>query len=202
MKLYYAPGACSLASHIVLREIGQPFTLERVDLAEKTTETGADFTKITDKGQVPALELPDGDVLTEGAAILQFLADRTGTATLAPAAGTLARARVQEMLNFCASELHKAFGPLFSASAPQTAKDAAPAQIGRHFDLLEKRLGDGRAFLTGDRFTVADAYIFVVAGWAGPTGIGFAPWPKLAAFLDRVRQRPSVMAAMATEGLA
>lgn len=202
MKLYYSPGACSLASHITLREIGQPFGLERVDLASKTTETGADYTQITDKGQVPALEMPDGGVLTEGAAILQFIADHAGATQLAPQAGSVARARVQEMLNFCASELHKAFGPLFNAAAPQAAKDAAPAAVARHFDWLEKRLSDGRAHLTGEAFTVADAYVFVVAGWAGPTGIGLDRWPKLAAFLDRVRARPTVKAALAVEGLA
>jgi len=201
MKLYFSPGACSLSPHIILREIGQPFELERVDLATRTTETGADFRTINPKGYVPVLELNDGAVLTEGVAIVQYIADRGGAGDLAPPAGTLARARVQEHLNFVASELHKAFGPLFRADAPEEAKKAAPAEIGRRFDHMESLLSDGRPFLLGEKFSVADAYLFVVSGWAEATGIGLARWPNLAAFVERVGARPSVKAAMAAEGL-
>lgn len=202
MKLYYSPGACSLASHIILHEVGKPFAAERVDLATKTTASGAAFGSITPKSQVPALQLPSGDVLTEGAAILQFIADSAAATTLAPPTGTLARARVQELLNFTASELHKAFGPLFSAIASQAAKDAAPAAIGKCFDWLEALLSDGREYLTGPQFTVADAYAFVVAGWAVPTGIGLSRWPQLEAFVARLKARSSVKAALQAEGLA
>ncbi|MFY8105999.1 MAG: glutathione transferase GstA [Elstera sp.] len=202
MKLYYAPGACSLASHIILHEVGKPFTTERVDLATKTTENGVAFASISPKSQVPALYLPSGHVLTEGAAVLQFIADSAGATDLAPPTGTLARARVQEILNFTASELHKAFGPLFSTNVSQAAKDAAPAAVGKCLDVLESVLSDGRDYLTGPQFTVADAYAFVVVGWARPTGIGLARWPKLQAFLARIEARSSVQAAMAAEGLA
>ncbi len=201
MKLYYKPGACSLASHIILKEIGKPFDIEKVDTATKTTEMGADFHAINQKGAVPVLETGDGERLTEGAAILQFIADSNGAEALAPKPGTMARARVQEVLNFTASELHKAFGPLFSAKSDDATKDAARADVARSFDWLEARLADGRVHLTGKAFTVADAYAFVVANWANFTGISLSPWPKLKAFLDRVSARKSVQAAMKAEGL-
>jgi glutathione S-transferase len=201
MKLYYTPGACSLAPHIVLREVGSSFELERVDLATKTTEAGEDFTKVNPKGYVPVLALEDGVVLTEGAAIVQYIADVAGADDLAPPVGTLGRARVQEHLNFVASELHKAFGPLFAAGASEEVKRAASANVGGRFDLVERGLSDGRPYLLGDQFTVADPYLFVVAGWAAPTGIGLDRWPKLAAFVERVGNRPAVKTAMTVEGL-
>lgn len=201
MKLYYSPGACSLSPHIILREVGAEFTLERVDGATKTTERGEDFRQVNPKGYVPALRLADGEVLTEGAAIVQYVADVNGATDLAPPAGTLARARVQEHLNFVASELHKAFSPLFQPTASDEAKAAAPDNVGRRFDHFERLLGDGRRYLLGDAFTVADAYLFVVSGWAVPTGIGLDRWPLLAAFTGRVRSRPAVQAALAAEGL-
>jgi glutathione S-transferase len=201
MKLYYKPGACSLASHIILTEIGKPFAIEKVDTQTKRTENGKDFLAINEKGAVPVLETEDGDILTEGAAILQFIADSNGAEALAPKPGTLARARVQEMLNFTASELHKAFGPLFSPRSDDKAKEAARAEVARKFDWLESRLSDGRKHLTGDAFTVADAYAFNVAYWANFTGIRYSPWPKLKAFIDRVAERASVKTAMKAEGL-
>ncbi len=200
MKLYYAPGACSLSPHIVLREVGAAFDLDRVDVATKITASGEDYRRVNPNGYVPALRLDEGEVLTEGAAIVQFLADRHGA--LAPPAGTLARARLQEQLNFIASELHKAFGPLFDAGASAAAKEAAPAHVGRRFDHIEHLLDDGRPHLLGVDFSVADAYLFAVGGWAIPTGIGLARWPRLTAFMERVAQRPAVKAAMAAEGLA
>jgi glutathione S-transferase len=201
LKLYYTPGFCSLSPHIVLHELGGQFDVERVDVETKTTETGADFRAINPKGYVPALRLGDGEVLTEGAAIVQYLADSNGARRLAPEPGTLARARLQEQLNFIASELHKAFGPLFHGATGE-AKDEAEANVGNRLDHMEKQFADGRAYLLGDHFSVADAYLFVVARWTGPTGIGLARWPRLSAFVERVHQRPSVVAAMAAEGLA
>jgi glutathione S-transferase len=201
MKLYYSPGACSLSPHIILREIGSAFELERVDGATKTTESGEDFWKVNPKGYVPALSLDDGELLTEGAAIVQFIADTNGANELAPPAGTIGRARLQEHLNFVASELHKAFSPLFHADASAEAKSAATANVARRFDHVERILSDGRSYLLGDKFTVADAYLFVVSSWAVPTGIGLDRWPHLAAFVGRVRSRPAVKAAMTAEGL-
>jgi len=201
MKLYYSPGACSLASHIVLREIGKPFALDRIDKASKKTEAGEDFLSINPKGAVPVLETAEGEVLTEGAAILQFLADANGKEVLAPRAGTMARARVQEMLNFVASELHIAFGPLFSKTSTTAEKDAAKSKIAEKFSWLERSLADGRSHLTGKDFTVADAYAFVVANWANFTGIALDKWPRLKAFMERVAARATVQAAMKAEGL-
>ena len=201
MKLYYSPGACSLSPHIVLHELGGQFDVERVDVATKTTESGGDFRAINPKGYVPALQMRDGQVLTEGSAIVQFLADINGARHLAPEPGTLARARLQESLNFIAAELHKAFAPLFHGASGD-AREAAVANVGRKLDLVEAQLGDGRSHLLGDSFSVADAYLFVVASWTAPTGIGLDRWPRLAAFVERVRRRPSVVAAMAAEGLA
>ena len=201
MKLYYTPGACSLSPHIVLRELGHDFEMERVDPMTKITETGADFRAINPKGYVPALELDNGEVLTEGAAIVQYLADASKARELAPEAGTLARARVQEHLNYIASELHKAFGPLFMGASGET-RDTAVASISRRLDHIETLLSDGRRHLSGDGLSVADIYLFVVAGWTIPAGISLERWPRLAAFLERVRGRPSVAAALAAEGLA
>jgi glutathione S-transferase len=201
MKLYYAPGACSLSPHIALREAGARFDLERVDLATRTTETGEDYTRVNPKGYVPALRLDDGEVLTEGAAIVQYVADRHPEVGLAPPAGTLARARLQEQLNFVASELHKSFSPLFDPAAVDGEKQSALGGIARRFDHVERTLADGRAYLVGERFSVADAYLFVVARWAKPTGIGLDRWPRLAAFVERVEARPAVRAALAGEGL-
>jgi glutathione S-transferase len=201
MKLYYAPGACSLTSHIVLRELGHDFELERVDILTKTTETGADFRAINPKGYVPALRLADGEVLTEGAAIVQHLADASKARDLAPEPGTLARTRLQEHLNFVSAELHKAYSPLFNPAASDEAKATARANVGSRLDYLEKLFADGRDHLLGRTFSVADAYLFVVANWSARTGVDLGKWPKLAAFVERVRARPTVQAALAAEGL-
>jgi glutathione S-transferase len=202
MKLYYAPGACSLASHITLREAGASFDLEKVDLTQKKTAGAADFTAINPKGYVPVLTLADGQHLTEGTAILQFIADQHPKAELAPAAGTLERARLQEHLNYVASELHKAFSPLFNPASSEAEKEAAKTRVGQKLDLVEKTLADGRSYLLGDRFSVADAYLFTVANWTGPTGIGLDAWPHVAAFHRRVTAREAVQAALKAEGLA
>jgi glutathione S-transferase len=201
MKLYYTPGACSLSPHIVLREAGLDFELERVDLATRKTETGADYGTINPRGYVPALQLDDGQVLTEGAAIVQYLADSRPDARLAPPAGTLERVRLQEQLNFIASELHKPFGPLFSPGSSAEAKETARARIRQRLDDVERMLSDGRKFLAGDQFSVADAYLFVVAGWAKPAEIGLDAWPHAKGFVDRVGERAAVREAMRAEGL-
>jgi glutathione S-transferase len=201
MRLYYSPGACSLSPHIVLRELGYDFALERVDTVDKTTETGRDFLSINRKGYVPALQFDDGGVLTEGVAIIQYLADSHPQAKLAPPRGTLERARLQEHLNFIASELHNAFTPLFNDNAADTEKAAAPERIARRLNNVEAILADGRRHLLGEAFSVADIYLFVVAGWTIPTGIGLDRWPHLHAHFDRVAARPAVQAAMRAEGL-
>ena len=199
MKLYYTPGACSLSPHIILRELGLQFDLERVDLATKKTASGRDYLKINPKGYVPALELEEGEVLTEGAAIAQYLADRKPDSGLAPPSGTLKRTRLQEQLNFLASELHKSFSPLFQKDASAEAKAAAVAHIASRLDHLETTLGDGRPYLMGSDYTIADPYLFIIASWAKPTGIDLGRWPRLAALVDRIGRRPMVMAALQAE---
>ncbi|MEP3247547.1 MAG: glutathione transferase GstA [Sneathiella sp.] len=202
MKLYYKPGACSLASHIALNEIGASFTLDKVDTDAKTTEDGGDFLRVNPDGYVPALELASGDIVTEGAAILQYLADQNPESALAPASGTLERARVQQHLNYVASELHKAFGPFFSGkelSAEQRA--AAEENVSKKLSHFEAVLNDGRDYLLGETFTVADSYLFVVTNWTNFVGLDLSPWPKLQAFLGRVAARPAVQTALKSEGL-
>jgi len=202
MKLYYLPGACSLASHIALREAGADFDLDKLDNASKKTAGGEDFLAINPKGYVPALALDSGDVLTEGAAILQYIADQHPETGLAPAAGTLARTRLQENLNFIAAELHKAFTPLFNPASGEAEKEAAKTRIGQKLDQIERQLADGRSYLLGENFTVADAYLFTVANWTGHFGIALDPWPKLGAFMARVGERATVQQALKAEGLA
>ncbi len=202
MLLYFEPGACSLSARIVLTELGLPFEAVSVDTAAGRTETGADYARINPKGYVPALEIEPGVVLTENPAILQYLADLRPEAELAPAPGTLERVRLQEWLNFTSSELHKAFGPYFGDRASAGEERArADAQLGRRIGDVEAALSDGRAFVLGPRFSVADAYLLVVLNWTGFTGTDLGPWPNVAAYLRRARHRPSVVAAMAAEGL-
>jgi len=202
MKLYYLPGACSLASHIALREAGAAFDLERLDKASKKTESGADYLAINPKGYVPALALDDGEVLTEGVAILQYIADENPKTALAPAAGSRERVRLQEHLNYVSSELHKAFSPLFNPKSSEADKADAKTKVAEKLNLVEKLLSDGRSYLVGDGFTVADAYLFVVVNWAFPSGIGLDSWPHVAAFHQRVAAREAVQAALKAEGLA
>ncbi len=201
MRLFYKPGACSLASHIVLHEIGIPFEIERVDTEKGTTETGRNFREISPNGYVPALELDSGDILTEGASILQHLADQHPEKHLAPPAGTLSRTRVQEYLNYTASELHKAFGPLFSGTATDEDKADAKANVSRKLDYVEILLGDGRDYLVDERLSVADAYLFVVCNWCNFVGIDLTNWPNVQAYVQRVASRPATQAAMKAEGL-
>ncbi len=200
MKLYFLPGACSLSPHIALREAGIPFELVRVQRGEKKTAEGKDFSAINPKGMVPALALDDGAVLTEGPAIVQFVADLAPASKLAPAAGTFARYRLQETLNFLSAELHKSFSPLFNPKVSDDAKALFRDQVAARLDLLAERLVTG-PYLFGEGFTVADGYLFTMLNWTTHVGIDLARWPALQAFRARVAERPAVIAAMEAEGL-
>jgi len=203
MKLYFAPGACSLSPHVVIHEAGLAarVAIEKVDLRGKRTASGADYLTINPKGYVPALVLDDGTVLTEGPAIVQYLADLAPASGLAPANGTVARYQLQSLLNFISSELHKAWGPLWNKSASADVIDAARTTIGRRFTDLEPALATG-PFLMGECFTVADAYLFTVANWGQWTGLDIAQWPWIAAHHARVAERPAIKAAIAAERAA
>lgn len=200
MKLYFSPGACSLASHIVAREAGLDFALEKVDTKNKRTATDRDFLAINPKGYVPALELADGDVLTEGAAILQFLADRKPESGLAPAADTLARSRLHEALSYISSELHKSYSPLFNPATPDEVREERKAYLRKRYALLDEVLAK-QPFLLGESFGVADAYLFTVTQWAGYVALDLSDFEALDAFQSRVRSRPAVQAALQAEGL-
>jgi glutathione S-transferase len=200
MKLYYAPGACSLASHIALNEAGIAYETEKVDLETKKTASGADYRAISAKGSVPALALDDGGVLTESAVVLQFIADRNPGSGLAPAHGTFARYRFAEWLNYIATEIHKGFGPLWSSANPDDVKQRAKDALFQRFDYVGKRLAS-TPFLMGDDFTAADAYLYTILRWTAPLKIDVARWPSLAQFMTRVAARPEVRKALEAEGL-
>jgi glutathione S-transferase len=201
MKLYYSPGACSLSPHIVLREAGVPVELVKVDLAAKTTANGGDYRRINPKGFVPALEVGKDQVLTEGPAIVQYIADQNPAANLAPKNGTLERYRLQEWLNFITSEIHKGFSPLFNKDASADWKAATTANLKKHFGWLSQQL-EGKQFLMGDQFTVADAYLFTVVNWTQFVGMNLKEWPALAQYHARIAARPKVQEALKAEGLA
>ena len=198
MKLYLAPGACSLSPHIALREAGLAFDAVRVDFATKQTADGQDYLKINPKGYVPALQTEEGYVLTEGPAIVQYIADHAPASKLAPANGTLARYQLQEWLGYISTELHKAWGPLWNSAASEDAKNAARANIARRLGIVDAALAK-HAFLTGDDFTVADGYLFTVLGWAKYTGVDLSPFAHVVAWQAVVAARPSVIAALETE---
>ena len=199
MKLYYSPGACSLASHIVLEEAGVAYSAEKVNMREKKTEGGADYLAITPRGAVPALALDGGEVLTEGVAIMQYVMDSAKPGAL-PAAGTLGRARLQEALNYVATEVHKTYSPLFRG-LEGAAKEAQLALLDARLTVIEDRLADGRAFLTGAEFTPADAYLFTVTNWSRVLGHDLSRFARIEALRARVAERPSVQVAMKAEGL-
>ncbi|MDJ1156692.1 glutathione transferase GstA [Chelatococcus sp. SYSU_G07232] len=202
MRLYFKPGACSMSSRIVLIELDLAFDAVKVDTDRGVTESGRDYRAINPKGYVPALELADGAVLTENPAILQFLADTHPEAGLAPAHGTLERARLQEWLNFTSSELHKAFGPYFRGQPLEEAeKEQVDIRLARRIGDVEHGLSDGRDFILGNRFTVADAYLFVVLNWSSFIGLNLERWPYVAAYVTRIAARPSARQAMRQEGL-
>lgn len=200
MKLYYSPGACSLSPHIVACEAGIPIELEKVNLADKKTETGKDYMAINPKGYVPALMLDDGSLLTEGPAIVQYLADQKPATKLAPAAGTAERYRLQEWLTFIGTELHKSFAPLFNKASPDEAKQTATANINKRLGYLNDRLG-GLKYLMGESFSAADAYAFTIINWTNFTGIDLKPFPNVVAYMGRVGARPKVQEALRAEGL-
>jgi len=198
MKLYYMPGACSLAPHIAFREAGLPFDLELVDGASKKTKSGEDYMTINPKGAVPAIRLDNGQVLTEGAAIQQYIADKAPEKKLAPAAGTTERYRLQEWLNYIASEVHKGIGQLFNKAMPDDYRDAVKKGLAaKQLPFLEKALA-GRDYLMGD-FTVADGYLFTVLNWSSATPIDLKGWPALYDYYKRMRQRPSISKALDEE---
>ncbi len=200
MKLYFYPGACSMAVNIVLRETGHRFELDQVDLAKKQTASGEDYAKINPKGYVPALRLDDGQVLTEDAVLLQYVADQKPDSGLAPKAGTMERYRLMEWLNFISSEVHKTLGALFNPKITPEWKDNQIALFGRRCDYLVQALG-GKPYLMGDKFTIADAYLFTVLGWANYFKLDMSKWPKLKEYADRIAARPAVKEAMKAEGL-
>lgn len=200
MKLYYAPGACSLSPHIVATEAGIPLELVKVDTKTKTIQQEGDFWAINPKGYVPALELDNGEVLTEGPAIVQYLADQKPAARLAPENGSFERTRVQEMLNYITSEIHKSYSPLFNPHTLPVVREERLAYLRRRYSLLEKHL-EGRKYLFGDQFTIADAYLFVVTNWARGVKLDLVEFPNIEAFQKRVGSRKSVLQAMRTEGL-
>ncbi len=201
MKLYFAPGACSLAPHIVLREAGLDFELERVDLATHRTESGTDFYHINSRGQVPVLLLEDGQVLTEGSVIARFLVDKAPDCGLLPPPGSLDHYRVQEWQNYIASELHKSYTPLFNSSLDDQAKALFRKILRRKYEWLNTQLAD-RDYLSGQHFTVADAYLFVVTRWAPRVAVDLTDLVEIEHFMQRVRVRPSVVEALAAEGLS
>ena len=200
MKLYYAPGACSLASHIALHETGLPFEIDKLNVPTKTTASGEDFMRINPKGYVPTLRLDDGNILTEGAAILQYIADQKPESGLAPKAGTLERYRLQEWLTFIGTEIHKSYSPMFNKAAPEEVKTYAQNLLAKRLGYVEAQLAN-MTYLVGDHFTVADAYFFVVASWSGHVGFDLSPFPRIKEYLARVAARPAVQAAMKAEGL-
>lgn len=201
MKLYFSPGACSLSPHIVLREIGQKFDLAKVDLASKKTDAGEDYTRVNPKGYVPALEIKDGEVLTEGPAIVQYLADNAKATDILPAPGTIQRYRAVEWLNFITSEIHKAFGSLFSKTLNEDARKAVIDRLSSRFAYLDQHLTKSK-YLLGEAFSVADAYLWTCLRWAQGLGIDLAKWTHLADYVRRVGERPSVRDALKAEGLA
>jgi glutathione S-transferase len=200
MKLYYAPGACSLSPHIGSREAGIPVELKKVNLKDKVVEGGGDYRKINSKGYVPALELDNGQVLTEGPAIVQYLADQKPDSGLAPRAGSFERYKLQEWLNFITSEIHKGFSPLFKPNTPEEYKAIVRENLAVRFEWLNQQL-QGTDYLTGKTFTVADAYLFTVLRWTEPLKYDISKWSNLGAFLARVAARPKVREAMKAEGL-
>jgi glutathione S-transferase len=201
MKLYFAPEACSLSPHIVLEELGLPFTLVKVDTKTKKTADGRDFLAINQKGYVPVLELDNGERLTEGPAIVQYLADLKPGAKLAPANGTFERSRLQEWLNFISTEIHKTYSPMFNAALPDAAKTIFKDKLIQRYAFVAATL-DTQDYLLGARFTVADAYLFVVTRWAKRFDIDVDQWPALARFMERVAARASALTALQTESQA
>jgi glutathione S-transferase len=203
MLLYFSPGASSLSPHIVLREAGLPFELVQVFLSSgltKKTAAGIDFDAINPKSYVPTLELADGEILTEGPAMVQYIADQAPERELAPPPGSFERVRLQEWLNFISTEIHKTFSSLVDSKAEKSTRERMVVRLARRLSLVEEKLA-GRAYLMGDRFSVADAYLYTILRWAPKQGIDLGSLPRIASYVDRVAARPAVIAALEAEGL-
>jgi glutathione S-transferase len=200
MNLYYTPGACSLAPHIVAHEAGIPLALKKVDLKTKQVDGGGSFMAINPKGSIPALQFDNDQVLTEVSVVTQYLADQKPDSKLAPRAGTMERYRLQEWLNYISSELHKNFAPMFSPNSSDELKKLAMSNLSPRFEYLATQLA-GKNYIFGDQFTAADAYLFTVLGWTKYVGMDLAKWPVLAQYVARIAARPKVQAAMKAEGL-
>lgn len=200
MKLYFSPGACSLSPHIILQETGLPFTIEKVDLRSKQTASGADYLAINPKGYVPALEMDNGVLLTEGPAIVQYLADQVPDKQLAPANGSMERYQLMSWLTFIGTEIHKNYSPLFNPASTDDAKASAKQALAKRYAYVERML-EGREYLVGTQFSVADGYLFVVTNWSGMLKLDMSAFPNIAAFQQRIGARPAVRQAMQAEGL-
>lgn len=200
MKLYYKAGSCSLSPHIVLREAGCDFTMEAVDLATKKTETGEDFLKINPTGQVPTLVLNDGTLITEGVAIVQYIADQKPDRNLVPAFGTIARYKAISVLNFISSEIHKSFSPMYNPQTPEAYKEIAQANLMKKFAIVDEKLAN-QQFMLGDNFSVADAYLFTVTNWTNFLKLDISQYKNLTAYMAKIAARPAVQAALKAEGL-
>ena len=200
MKLYYAPGACSLSPHIALLEAGLPYDLVKVDLRAKKLENGDDYLKINPKGQVPALALDSGELVTEGPVIVQMIADKAPTKNLAPSRDSAERYKLQEWLNFITGELHKNFSPLFNPAIPEEVKNVFKERIMGKFKYLDSQLA-GRDYLMGKQFSVADGYLYTMLRWADGHKLDLSALPNLTAYKARVDARPKVQEALAKEGL-
>ena len=200
MKLYYAPGACSLSPHIVARELGLDLDLQKVDLKSHTYDSGSDYYKVNPKGYVPALELEPGEVLTEGPAIVQYLGDQKPQSGMVPPAGSLERYRLQEMLGYINSEIHKTYSPLFNPNIRPETADERREYLKKRYKYLDELLA-GRQYLMGDKFTAADAYLYTVTTWAGFAKVDLSGFANVQAYQKRVAARPAVQQAMKEEGL-
>ncbi len=201
MKLFYAPGACSMAVHIAMNEVGINYALEKVDLGEKTTESGDNYLDINPKGYVPCVQLDNGEYLTEVATLLQYIADHNPDSNLIPPVGDSGRYRVLEMMNYISTELHKNFGPMFNPASSDEQRQAAQDMVTMRLGLIDQQLANG-AYITGEQFTIADAYLTTVLGWTQFVNMDLSPWPNIGAYVGRMMARPAVQATMKAEGLA
>ena len=201
MKLFYVPGVCSLSPHIALYESGLPFTADRVDRATKISKGGVDYKALNPKGYVPALQLDDGQLLTEGTAIVQYIADQVPAKKLAPANGTLERYRLQEWLNYIATEIHKGTSPLFNPKFPEDLRKAAKDRLVDRYAYVNKQLA-GKTFLMGDTFTVADCYLYTIWTWLPRVNVELTDMPNLTSYMQRLGERPAFKAALEAEKAA
>lgn len=201
MKLYYTPGTCSLAPHIILKETKTPFTAVKTDIRAKKVEDGSDFFKVNPNGYVPALMLDDGTVLTEASVLVQYIADKAGATNLAPANGTLARYQMMSWLNFVATEVHKGLGSMFNPKMPAEGKAAITEKVLDRIKFLDGHLGK-HSYISGNNFTLPDAYLFTVLQWASGLKVDLSPFSNVTRYLEKIRERPAVQEAMEAEGLA